>query len=485
MTEIVTTNPIVKDVATINEGLQAFEDTKARFKKLAEEAGKVTKPAVTDKKAIAALRRMRIDLRNEEIEIEKQGKGMRDLVNHIPKSILEKQREVTTIVSPVREKFEKWEEEIDSELAAIKAEEERKENARITGRIGRLMEAGCELKEDVYVYGELTLNTAEVKMLDDQTFDEFVVRVTEKYNADQAAAEEQKRLAALQREREDLIRPYWHLSEWTQAQIEAGENDATFAGLHKLEAEDFGTMLSGLKIKHQAVLDQAAEVQRKADELAEQQRQLEQQKKDLKIQRLTALGLKWDGDQFIGEGVNVHWSDLVIWDDEKFEKEFLSIQDFIIDQKEKKHLFDSRALLLIEAGMLKGNGAFTYPDKITLNFDAVTADSEDEFTARLASIKEIIAGEVERKRLDAEAERKRIADKAIEDEKERQRIVKEKADRKAARQPDKVKILAYFEAIRAVPVPEMKADDAAAFFLQCREKIDESLQVLETKAKEL
>lgn len=68
--------------------------------------------------------------------------------------------------------------------------------------------------------------------------------------------------------------------------------------------------------------------------------------------------------------------------------------------------------------------------------------------------------------------------KAIEDAKEAERIRAEKeekeriaAERKAARQPDKIKIQEYIKAIKSVPVPDMKTEDGQVIMSQIQELI--------------
>lgn len=123
-----------------------------------------------------------------------------------------------------------------------------------------------------------------------------------------------------------------------------------------------------------------------------------------------------------------------------------------------------------------GNDSFKYKDRILANFYDIHDKNDAEWDTFFASLlpgiekyeKEL--ADAEQKRLDdiakaaEEARLKAIQDakdaeaKRIEDERKK----KEAEERKAARQPDKVKILKYLDSLATVPFPELKTKDGMA-----------------------
>lgn len=503
--EVTTANPMVQNLQTINTSLAAFEDRKKEHLALVEKSKTITMPEITDKAAIKKLRDIRIELMRARTRTEREVKDLRALVKPITDGISASGKALIDITSPEEERLKGLEDQIDEKLAEIEAEKERHEQARITGRIGRLMDAGCEFNGDRYSYAGYSLNTAEVKALDDPLFDEFHARVKDQYDKDQAALAEQKRIADLRDERQNQIRPYWHLMELPEDEDPDSAKESLWENMGTFTQEYFDKLLSDLQVKQTAIEEQVKENKRVADELAKQAQQLEQQKKDLKIQRLLALGLKWDGDHFSGDGVFIHWTDVVCWTDDKFEEELKNVESHIerraaaIKEKERQDkLFDERSIQVIDAGMSLGAGVFLYGDKFSLNFDVLRTDAPLEWVGRLESIKQLIADDRAEKERKAEEERKqneelveaRARQKLLDEqaeEAEKNRMKEEAAKRKAARAPDKVKVLAYLSGIRetAAPLPVMKDEHMGAFILMAQEKINEVLQVLETKVNEL
>lgn len=261
--------------------------------------------------------------------------------------------------------------------------------------------------------------------------------------------------AELAETRTAKLRPYELLMNETEANTDWGTAEESF----------FKSTITALQQRYEGIQAQQKENERKEKELEENLRKLEQQKKDLKIQRLTALGLKWDGEQFIGDGVNVHWTDIACWSEDQFEQEILaitshlaSIKEHQLEQERQQALFDKRSVLLVDAGLGYDaeNNAFTYPDLITINEDVLITDTEDEFTQRLVVIQETIL-----------------------------KHLNEKEQLREALKPDKQKIQEYINALREVPIPEMGTEKGASFLLQSAEKIREVLATLEQKVNNL
>ena len=500
----ITNSPIVESVAKINNGMQAFHDAKQKFIDLAEKAKLITKPDITDKKGIAALKRMRIDLRDEQIVYEKQGKAMRDLITPINKAILKLEDEVISPVTPFIETFKQWEKEIDSELERIEKERLVAEAKRIVERSQRLLGMNMEFAGDRYVYGEISISATDVTAIDDPLFEEFCSRVKALYEADQAAKAEQGRIQALTSERQDAIRPVWHLYENTDPDSHEDTKESMWEKLGCFPEEYFNVLLGNLQKKQADIEAQQERNRKEAKELAEEKKKLRQQRDDMRIKLIFSVlptAHIEDGEAlyFLPDNTTINLLDLA---DAEFEKHFIAIKSEAEEEKRQQELFDQRSMQLIEAGFLREHEGFRFTHKTDeYGFELVSDENLKLHTDEVWN--EWFVGFQDRKAKDAELkakrdaeEKQRIADEAAKAERERiekeqkeadeaKRKAEEAARRKAERAPDKTKILVYLKAVQAIPVPELKSSEMTELLQGCREEINQVVKAFEQKINEL
>lgn len=214
--------PAISVEQKISIGLQAFETKKAQLSELAMTSKGVVVADIHDKKQLEAVSTTRKKLKAERVEIEKQGKALRDNVTAISKNISAKEKELVGIISPVEDELQAEEDRVNKELENVRLIQERQEQERLSCRCKGLVDNGCAFDGSNYSIEELTISMPIVKSMDDEKFAAFMEQVKAK-NADILKAEaarveaeriENERIAEekkaeegrLQKEREELDR---------------------------------------------------------------------------------------------------------------------------------------------------------------------------------------------------------------------------------------------------------------------------------------
>lgn len=179
----------------INSGLAAFETRKTELTQLKKDAEGLTIESIDDKQAISQVSTWRKKLKAARVEIQKEGKAMRDPLTKISKSISEKEYELIDIIGPTEKELQSKEDWVKVEEEKIRLEGERKEQERIQKRIDRLREYGFEI--------DLTF----IKSISDEDFEGVVNTAKiefEKEKAIQAEKERQDQESREQAERDRL-----------------------------------------------------------------------------------------------------------------------------------------------------------------------------------------------------------------------------------------------------------------------------------------
>jgi hypothetical protein len=203
----------------INSGLAAFETRKAELMELKGEAEHLKITSIEDKPAIAKVISWRKKLKAARVEIEKEGKSMRDPLTQINKSISAKENELVEIIAPTEKALKVQEDWVEAEKARIQKEKDDAEAARIQARIDKLAEYGFQID---YV---------TITAISDADFERVLTNAKAEYEKEQAAIKERERLAAeeaarLKAEREELERLR---AEQAEAQRIINENNARIA----------------------------------------------------------------------------------------------------------------------------------------------------------------------------------------------------------------------------------------------------------------
>jgi hypothetical protein len=292
----------------INSGLEAFENRKEELTLLKSEAEGLKIESIDDRQGINQVSTIRKKLKKARVDIENEGKAMRDPLTKISKSISAKENELVAIIEPTEKTLlaqEKW---VKDEEARIAAEEQRKEDERIQNRVDMLAQFG---------YG-IDLNF--LKGLDDEQFGKVVESARAEHEKEEAAKVEKARQEQLQREQDEKDR----------AELKALRE--------KQEAAD-----KILREREQEIARKEADMKRKEDEdriMAE--KKLEKEMKDARFEprkaQLLAMGFTTYGivsypDFRLQDTWSTYWEQVYNMSDQEWPEYIKDIENAIERRK--------------------------------------------------------------------------------------------------------------------------------------------------------
>lgn len=178
----------------INEGLIAFETRKAELTELKENAEELKIESLEDKESITKVSTWRKKLKSARVDIQKEGKDMRDPLTKITKGISEKENELIAIIEPTEKALIDQEAWVKAEQDKIDQEVERKEQERIQARIDRLAKYGYAI--------DITF----LRGIDDDQFEKVCDSARIEFEKDQSAKAEQARMEQEQRDQAEKDR---------------------------------------------------------------------------------------------------------------------------------------------------------------------------------------------------------------------------------------------------------------------------------------
>lgn len=182
---------VAQDIAS---GLQAFENRKAELITLKAEVEGLKIQSLEDKAGIKQVTEARKKLKAARVEIEKEGKSMRDPLTAISKTISAKENELVQIIEPTEKLLLQQEKWVKDEEIRVANEERRKEDERIQNRINRMSFYGYEIDFNM------------LKALSDEDFDKIVDNARREFEKEEAAKAEKARQEQAQREQDDRDR---------------------------------------------------------------------------------------------------------------------------------------------------------------------------------------------------------------------------------------------------------------------------------------
>jgi hypothetical protein len=301
----------------IASGLQAFENRKAELITLKEEVEHLKIESLEDRAGIKQVTEARKKLKAARVEIEKEGKAMRDPLTAVNKHISGKEKELVDIIEPTEKMLSAQEKWVKDEEARIAAEEQQKENDRINSRIKRMSAYGYEIDFNM------------VKILSDDDFEKMVERAKVEFEKEEAAKAEKERAEHAQREQDELDR-----AELKALRAKQEEADKI------------------LKEREQEIDRKEAEMKRREEEdriMAE--KKAEKEMKDARFEpraaELTAMGFVRHGPDFSLEDTwSTYWEQVYNMSDQEWPKYIKDIEDAIerrkirLAEEEKKRVAD-------------------------------------------------------------------------------------------------------------------------------------------------
>lgn len=168
------------ELEKITSGLQIFETRKSELINLKNEAATIVFTKLETKDDYKMVSAMRKHLKAERVEVQREGKAMRDILTPINKMIMEREKELVAIISPEEDRLSKLEEDFEREEAEKKAEAERIAKLKIQARIDSLAQYNVAIDYDVLI------------SLTDEQFEAKVAKSKEEFEAEQYRLAEQK-----------------------------------------------------------------------------------------------------------------------------------------------------------------------------------------------------------------------------------------------------------------------------------------------------
>jgi hypothetical protein len=276
----------------IREGLEAFEARKAELTTLKEEVEHLKIESIEDKAAIKQVTEARKKLKSARVEIEKEGKSMRDPLTAVNKNISAKEKELIDIIEPTEKALSKQELWVKQENERIEREAEERETARIQDRINRMSAYGYEIDYNM------------VKLLGDDDFEKMVERAKREFEKEEADKAERARKEQEQREQDERDR----------AELKALRE--------KQEAAD-----KILREREEEIARKEAEFKRQEEERAEAQRREREDKERTRIREIFANRLpqlkEWSSNGHYVYAKGGQWgtvTDIVDMNDIKFDQ---------------------------------------------------------------------------------------------------------------------------------------------------------------------
>lgn len=159
-----TSGELVVIANKIKTGLMAFEDKKAELIQLRDYVDGLDITSTEDKAAIRQVAEGRKKLKATRVEIEKEGKSMRDPLTALAKGISAKENELVALIEPTEKKLlakEKW---VKDENERIDREQKEAQAKLIQGRVDSLSKYGYAI--DINLLTGLT-NDQFIKVVDD------------------------------------------------------------------------------------------------------------------------------------------------------------------------------------------------------------------------------------------------------------------------------------------------------------------------------
>ncbi len=317
---------VTTEVFIVNE-LKKFEIEESQLTYLSNQYKDLKVKGVEDKEGLKLVRLARLTLKEARVDITKKGKQLRESAVKFQKAVIAREEELISLIKPTELLLEAEEDRIEEEKAAIKAEEERKENQRIQDMIDKLATVEC------------AVDYHQLKAITDEQFDILYLEAIDAYNAvlqkriDEEKAKVQAAIEAekTKRAEEERIAKEKAEMEAEKAKLQK-ERDEFFAEQNKIRIEreqkekEIREREAKVKAdedekKRQAELtkarEEAAEKARKEAEAKAIREAKEKEESALKAKEEAEQALLFGEDQdrfaFLAQQIEVHFINSAIW----------------------------------------------------------------------------------------------------------------------------------------------------------------------------
>jgi hypothetical protein len=412
------------DESTVMQELQKYNITDAAIAKLKTDYLALAIKNFEDKDGFKKVHEARMDVVKRRTSVEKTRKELKEESLKFGRAVDAEAKRITALLEPIETHLTTEEKKVTDELARRKAEEEAREAARVQARINKLYDLDCKFDGIQYSRFGIIIPAVLIKSITDEQFEKSCADIQTKIDEEAARLAEEEAKRKAEQERLAKI---------------AAEQDAERKRLEEVarkQAEEAARIKAEQEERERKIREAQAAIER------EEQRLIEEE-----AARLAAE----DRERKRTE-------------DEKCRAEELK-------NARQQECAKARKEMLLAVG-------YQYPlDDLGSMTDLAWTAMYDEH--RKAWDK--------KKNDELAAELKAGLEREAEMEAERQRLAKIAAEKKAARAPDKVKILAWIKAFNDEhnPPPSLKTAEAIEIIKTAKEHIEIILQEAEQKAEAL
>lgn len=217
-----------------NFNLDLFSPKEAELKKKAQEYSKLEIKWIDDKVWLEIVRKSRIELKNQRVEIEKFFKLVKQTIDAKKKEVLDKEKYYVWLIETTEVSLKEKEDKINSEIERIKKEKEEAEMKKTQERMQQLFSVWF-----------IDANMLEVSMMTDDEFitlynqkkAEFEILEAERIAKEKKEAEDKLELEKLRAEKETLEAEKRKLEE-EKEQIKKDKEIEQFKKTIQIEAEE-------------------------------------------------------------------------------------------------------------------------------------------------------------------------------------------------------------------------------------------------------
>ena len=389
---------------------------------------------VTQTEKMVQAHEARLILKNIRVSVEKTRKMLKEDSKKKGEAIDGVARVLKELIEPIEEHLEKQEKftqiQEQKRLEALKAEREEKlKTFEVDTTFYDLVNMPQETFDQLFESSKLSYNNK--------------IELQKKAEQDKL---EKERIDNLTEERKNLLLNYWSYLTSEEVLMKFGEMEAgvfdIFLSRVKKQKDDFDNEQERIKIENERLKKEVKERQEKLDEekrIADEKAAKLKEITDKRCKQLSDLDMKFNGQEYIYEDVNVHWTEISTFNDLEWTGLLSKIQP-VIEQSKK-----------------------------------VKAEATEKETKRLQQ------EAADKAKKDAELK----AQKEAEEKAESARKEQLKAEKKEKLRPDKAKLLIFANTLFFLQKPELKSPESNKILDDAIKKISIVVQYIKEKAEEL
>ena len=202
MTELTTQNTGITIEEQIGQALKKMPYTEATIAKLKSEYMTLKTNGVDDKAAYEAVHAALMTMVKVRTSIELSRKALKADALTFGRAVDTEAERLTKLAKPTEQYLLEQRDIVDKEMDRIKAEKDAQEQARLQGRVAKLLSFGMSFDGNIYRRGDIYLVAILLKSMSEEAFEVKLAEVEADYTAEQERKAEEERQGAIKAEEE-------------------------------------------------------------------------------------------------------------------------------------------------------------------------------------------------------------------------------------------------------------------------------------------